>query len=123
MKYHRLHITTDGTFEMYDSISKLLNLNPMPAEDERFGSSFSIWTYGFDIDGEQEYFDFINVFLDILEPSFSALEQFGIYKDDIIFWVNYEYSDQCAMSFHPKEMKRLGELGIGLNIDCFKIKN
>lgn len=62
--------------------------------------------------------DFINVLLDILEPNFSKLKVLGIEKHDILLWLVYEYQHQCAMSFHPEEMERLGKSGIALNIDC-----
>ena len=43
----------------------------------------------------------------------------GMYTDThkILFWMLYEYDQQCSMEFHSQEMKRLGESGIHLNID------
>lgn len=123
MKYHRLHIDTDGTFEKFDKISKLLRLEPMPVDKEiKFDEPYSLWTYEVITADEDEYFDFINKFLDILEPKFADLEILGVNRDDILFWIMYEYNQQCAMEFHPQEMKRLGESGIHLNIDCFQLK-
>jgi len=124
MKYYRLHIDTDGTFDQYDKISKLLGLEPMPVDKEsKFGEPYSLWTYRVDTTDEDDYFDFINKFLDILEPKFADLEMLGIKRDDILFWLLYEYDQQCAMEFHPKEMMRIGNCGIHLNIDCWQLSN
>ena len=82
-----------------------------------------IWTYAFDEEYEAPNYDFINQFLNIIEPHFIELQNIGINKQDILIWLNYEYDQQCAMEFHPEEMKRLGESGIVMNIDCFQIKH
>jgi len=76
-----------------------------------------------DEDDEAPYFDFINVFLDALEPKIDELLKLGVTKDDITFWLLYEYDQQCGMEFHPQEMKRLGESGIVLCIDCWQTKD
>ena len=124
MKYHRLHIDLDGTVETYNKITQLLELEPATIDmDSKFGQTYSLWTYEVDINDEDEYFDFINTFLDILEPKFTALEELGVKKNNILFWLIYEYDQQCAMEFHPQEMKRLGESDIHLNIDCWAIKS
>ncbi len=121
MKYHRLYIDTDGTIETYDKITKLLGLEPSEIDKKsKFGQPYSLWTYEVVTDDEDAYFDFINKFLDILEPRFSELETLGVTKDNILFWLLYEYDQQCAMEFHPQEMKRIGESGIHLNIDCWQ---
>lgn len=81
-----------------------------------------MWFYRVTEDEEGPSFDFINNFLDIIEPNYTELTKLGVTKDDILFWLVYEYDQQCAMEFHPQEMKRLGESGIGLNIDCHQRK-
>jgi hypothetical protein len=119
MKYHRLHIETDGTVDNYNEISRLLCVQPTDFPKSKFNDNpFDTWTYTVDIADEEPYYDFINRFLDILEPKFSDLEKLGVTKDKIIFWLVYEYYAQCSISFDPHEMKRLGESGIALNIDC-----
>lgn len=80
-----------------------------------------MWTYTVDTDDEEPYFDFINKFLDILEPKFNELNELGIDKSNITFWLLYEYDQQCGLEFHPQEMKRLGESGIVLCIDCWQL--
>jgi hypothetical protein len=68
---------------------------------------------------EDEYIDFINIFLDLIEPNMTKLKELNISIEDILIWQLYEYEHQCALSFTPQEMKRLGDLGIHLNIDCW----
>lgn len=121
MKYHRLHIDTDGTFESYNKITKILGLKPAQIDMEcSFGQPYGLWTY--EVDTEDEYFDFINQFLDILEPKFVELKKIGVNKDDILFWLNYEFDQQCSLEFHPQDMMRLAKNDIHLNIDCFPLK-
>ena len=116
MKFHNLYINTDGTFETYQKITTLLNVNPKPE-----GQEFDLWTYQVITDEEHDnYFDFINHFLDMIEPNFEKLEILGVKREDITIWLFYEYTEQCAMEFNAQEMKRLGESGIPLNIDCIR---
>ncbi len=106
---------------MFDKVSKILGLEPMnDGKESKFAKPYSLWTYQVIKTDEDENFDFINEFLDILEPKFTNLELIGIKREDILFWFKYEYYYQCAMEFHPQELKRLGESGIYLNIDCFQ---
>ena len=122
MKIYRLHIDTDGTIENYKNITEVLAVEPRPIDHEsKFGSSYDLWTYEVEEKDQDEYFDFINKFLDLLEPKFSDLESIGVTKDKILFWLLYEYDQQCGMAFHPDEMKRLGKNGIHLNIDCWQL--
>ena len=123
MKYYRISINTDKTVETYNKITELLGVEPMEDTFE-IGSDnqYNVWTYSKE-EGEsfdEPYFDFINEFLDLLEPRFDRLEVLGVKRSDITFWYLYEYDQQCAMEFHPKEMKRLGENGIVLCVDCWQ---
>ncbi len=121
MKYYRLHIDSKGSKNIYNKITKVLGIKPFEDEEEKKSDDFySLWTYSFDEKEEDPYYDFINNFLDIIEPKFAELEKIGILKNDISFWMIYEYEKQCGMEFHPQEMKRLGESGIVLCIDCFE---
>ncbi|MEH0154255.1 hypothetical protein V6R21_08920 [Limibacter armeniacum] len=121
MKYHRLQIYTNGSQDNYNAISKLLGVQPTEFPESKFDNNpFDIWIYSVDIADEDPYFDFINQFLDILEPKFSDLEKMEITRDNISFWLLYEYYEQCGMEYHPKEMKRLGESEIVLCIDCWQ---
>ena len=85
-------------------------------------AEYGVWTYSVDIEDEAPYFDFVNVFLDLLEPRFEKLSEMGIAKDKIIFWLLYKYEHQCALGFGPQELQRLGASGIALNIDCWETK-
>ena len=124
MKYYRLYIDTDGRAETYNSITKILDLKPLKFENTKDSDNqFSLWAYEIQEGDNNPYFDFIHEFLNILEPKFLDLEKLGILKDNILLWLLYEYDQQCAMEFHPKEMKRLGDSGIHLNIDCWQKYN
>lgn len=117
MKFHNLHITTKN-IETYQKVTSLLGVIPaLETED------CNLWTYQVVTDEHNDYFDFINVFLELLEPNFERLKILGIDKEDILFWLFYEYDQQCAMGFSAKELKRLGESGISLNVDCIQKKN
>ena len=123
MKYYRISISTDRTVETYNRISDLLDVQPMEDTfDIGSNNHYSVWTYSKEENENDEgpYFDFINRFLDLLEPRFEQLEKLGIKRSDISFWYLYEYDQQCGMEFHPQEMKRLGESGITLCIDCWQ---
>lgn len=114
MKIYSLHIETNGDSKTFDSISKLLNLKP------EIDYNYSTWSYHVEEKEGDPYFDFIEEFLKLLAPIFNELEELGIKRNDILFWVRYEYQHQCAMEFSATEMKRMGEAGISLNIDCWE---
>lgn len=120
MKYYQLFIDTDNNSETYNSLTKLLGLQPTE-KDKNSKDRYSSWMYMVAESDNDRSFDFINAFLDILEPKFVALEKLGVPKDKILFWMLYEYDQQCGMEFHPQEMMRLGQSGIHLNIDCWTI--
>lgn len=123
MKYYRLYINSKNGFESYSKITEILGVKPTELEIDKSSTDlYSLWIYSIDEEDEGTYYDFINNFLDIIEPKFKELKKFGIKKKDITFWLNYEYNQQCGMEFHPKEMKRLGKSGIVLCIDCWENK-
>lgn len=45
MKYHQLHIDTDGTLDNYNEISKLLGLKPVAEKESKYGKPHSLWIY------------------------------------------------------------------------------
>lgn len=120
--YFSIFISFDPSWETYNNLTQILGVEPMPFERYKFSTSDvpSSWKYQLQ---EKKFddapIDFINVFLDILEPELSTLETMGIKREDIIISVVYEYEHQCNLEFHPTEMKRLGESGIALTISCF----
>jgi hypothetical protein len=120
MKYYQLFIDTDNNSETYNGVTELLGLQPTEYEDGKISKDrYSTWMYMVTEAKTDPCFDFINNFLDILEPKFDDLEKFGVTRDKILFWMLYEYDQQCGMEFHPQEMTRLGQSGIHLNIDCW----
>ncbi|WP_320052972.1 DUF4279 domain-containing protein [uncultured Acetobacteroides sp.] len=125
MKYHHLYIYIDDNIETYNKITDLLGVKPTKFEKYKTSkepdNKYDLWAYSVETEDEEPYFDFINKFLNILEPKFEDLKKLGVKKNDILFWLLYEYDQQCAMEFHPEEMKRLGESGIVLNIDCWQL--
>lgn len=121
MKYYQLFIDTDKNSETYNSVTELLGLQPTEDEKNKDATNrYRTWMYMVTEAETDPYFDFINNFLDILEPKFNDLEKLGVTREKILFWMLYEYDQQCGMEFHPQEMKRLGQSGINLNIDCWK---
>jgi len=121
MKYYRLHIDSKNDSTLYEKITKTLLVNPSELNEEKNSKDlYSLWTYSFEEKKDEPNYDFINKFLNIIEPKLSELNEIGIYKEDITFWMIYEYDQQCGMEFHPQEMKRLGESGIIMCIDCFQ---
>lgn len=120
MKYYQLFIDTDNNSEIYNCVTKLLDLQPTENDNDKVSKDrYSNWMYMVSETKNDRYYDFINNFLDILEPKFCELEKIGVTRDKILFWMLYEYDQQCGMEFHPQEMLRLGQSGIHLNIDCW----
>jgi hypothetical protein len=123
MKFQNIYIHTNSSVEKYNKITEILNVKPTDFYEKTKSiyvnnDYFDVWTYQIISNEEEEYFDFINEFLDLLEPKFDELSKVGILKSDITFWLFYEYDQQCSLSYNSQEMKRLGESGIGFNIDC-----
>jgi hypothetical protein len=102
MKYYQLFIDTDNNSETYNSVTELLGLQPKEDEKDKISKDrYSTWMYIVTELETDPYFDFINNFLDILEPKFADLEKLGMTRDKILFWMLYEYDQQCGMEFHP----------------------
>ncbi len=125
MKYYNLHIDFESSWDTYNQLTNLLGVTPQKYQKTRFYKSDepSIWTYQIEREDEEEYFDFINLFIDMVEPKFDELLKLGIDKENILIWLVYVYTEQCALGFSPDEMKRIGDTGISFNIDCHEIKS
>ena len=119
MIYYRLDIQTENDISKYNEISNLLKLSPRKI-NQKENFAYAVWSYDVEVNDENISYDFINNFLDILEPKFEELEKIQITKSDITFWFLYEYHQQCNMEFNPKELKRLGENEITLCISCWE---
>ena len=125
MKYYNLYIDFEPSWDIYNKVTDILGLEPERHKKGKFDESNipDTWHYQIIADEEKdEYPDFINIFMDILEPNFDKLEELGIYKNNILIWMNYIYKHQCSLGFNPDELERLGKHGIALNIDCFENK-
>lgn len=80
-----------------------------------------IWGYELIEKCEDDYIDFINIFLDILQNKYQYLKELGIERGNIIIWMTYAYEHQCNLQFKPKDLKRLGDNGIKLCISCYDV--
>ncbi len=122
-----LHVSADDSQRACDAVSALLGINPTELDPACLGETPhedphipAIWTYQInDKEADGPSFDFINHCLDFLEGKREQLASLGVAEGGIGIWLNYEYEHQCSMSFNAQEMKRLGENGVHLNIDCF----
>lgn len=119
MNYYRLDIQTENSISKYNAVSNLLQLSPREV-DQKENFAYTVWSYEVEVNDEDNSYDFINNFLNILEPKFDGLDKIQITKNDITFWFLYEYDQQCNIEFNPKEMKRLGENEITLCISCWE---
>lgn len=107
---YRLQIRC-STDEQVRKVSSILNREPA----EPMGNT---WLEVEEKKGD-EYFDFINQFLDILEGKYEQLQSVGVHREDISVWFLYQYEDQCNMEFLPSDLKRLGTNRISLCISCW----
>jgi len=125
MKYYNLYIAFESNWDTYNKVTELLGRNPQKHKKSKFDKNNepSMWWLQLKEDEEGEnYVDYINIFMDLLEPNLESLRKIGIEKKDILIWLVYEYDHQCALSFLPNELERLGKNGIALNIDCLEKK-
>jgi hypothetical protein len=125
MKYQNLYIHFEPSWETYNKVTEIIGQIPQKHTKSKFNQSDepSIWWLQLIEDTDNDInIDFINVFMELLEPNFERLKSIGIEKENILIWLVYEYEHQCALGFNPKELERLGKNGIALNIDCHKRK-
>lgn len=83
-------------------------------------TSINKWYYSVVDKKNDEYYDFINRFLDILEGKYDKLSKIGVNMEDITIWHIYVHDGQCNLEFDPQRMKRLGENGISLCVSCYQ---
>ncbi len=112
---YRLQIKFDPSFhtiETLNSIFGIKNKKGIVYPDE--------WIYEVEENEDDQYFDFINFFLSILEPNFDTLESLKIPRENITLWMLYEYDQQCNIEFSAKQLTRLGKSEISLNVSCWQ---
>ncbi len=118
--YYKLQIRFEPSFETFKELTSILGVKPADNNSENSPDNTpSIWAYYVLEHETDKYFDFINIFLDLLETKFVAIENLNIERKDITFWQYYEYDSQCNMEFDPIRLKRLGDNGIKLCISCW----
>ena len=99
--------------EQRDRISDLLKAKPT----KQMGNT---WCLEIEEKENDDYFDFINHFLGLLNDKYEQLEIARITKEDISIGLLYAYNDQCNIEFSPNDLKRLGESGIRFCISCWQ---
>lgn len=111
--YYSLRIVCED--RLVSEINKILKVE----------SNYPVIGWGYELvqNEDDDYIDFINVFLDILKDKFSQLKNIGIARDCISIWMIYEYNQQCNLEFLPMDLKRLGDDEITLCISCYETKN
>ena len=77
------------------------------------------WGYSLDTKDNQ-YTNFVEIFLKILYDKYDQLERIGINREHISIWIIYEYEEQCNLEFNPDDMKNIGAEGISLCISCYQ---
>jgi hypothetical protein len=112
---YKLQISFSPSKQTLEEVSTILGMNYLSNEAHP-----SQWIYEVERLESDDYFDFINLFLNMLETKYPALEKLNIKRGDISFWMLYEYDHQCNLEFDPQSMKRLGENGITLCISCWQ---
>lgn len=117
--YDKLEIHFDPSIDTFNKLTTILGVQPSDDFSDFSNNIPSSWTYEVVDDKPGQYFDFINIFLDILEEKYANLEKLNIKRSDITVWMLYEYDQQCNMEFDPVRLKRLGDNGITLCISCW----
>ena len=104
-----LKINTDK--DKLNKITSILGISPTSTENNWELSIF---------ENSELYYNAIHYFLDLIELHLGDLNDIGITMEDVSIWYLYEYDEQCNMEFQPKELKKLGDLGITLCVSCWK---
>ena len=117
--YDKLEIQFDPNVDTFNRLTTILGVQPSEIFSDFPNSIPTSWTYEVVDDKPDDYFDIINIFLDILEKKYEELEKLNIKRSDILIWMLYEYDQQCNMEFDPVRLKRLGDNGIKLCISCW----
>jgi hypothetical protein len=117
-KKYRMIIRFESRIEIYDSIQKILDIDPSESfENTSRVADNSDWTYEvIEYEGEPE-FDFINEFLNILEDKYSRLEQLGITEKSIQFDCTYINEVETSLIFDKDSLIRLEEHDILLSVN------
>lgn len=124
MKYFNLYIHFEPSWDTYNCITEIIGQQPQEYKQPHFEKSNipSTWWIQLNQDEEVSPIDFINVFMDLLEPNFEKLNEIEIRNNDIVIWLVYEYDKQCSMEFDSEELERIGRNSITLCIDCLERK-
>ena len=125
MKYQNLYIDFEPSWDTYNQVTAIIGQTPKAYEQSWHEKNKEPSTWCLQIIEDEEkgiYNDFINIFMDLLEPNFDRLKKIGIDKENILIWLVYEFENQCALGFSPNDLERIGRNGIAFNIDCHERK-
>lgn len=125
MKYLNLYIDFTPSWDTYNKVTEIIGRISQKHKKSKFDESdepSTWWLQLLEDEASDIHVDFINDFMDLLEPNFDKLKNIGINKENILIWLVYEYEHQCALGFNPQELERLGKNRIALNIDCHERK-
>lgn len=106
----------DIAFDIHDKAEKLSNVF---GDDPNWVMGYSSFSYRVVLDEIEGYFDFINTFMDILEPNLHHLDVIGIKREWITIWYEKDHEAQNNFEFEPQDLKRLGDNGIKLCISVY----
>jgi hypothetical protein len=119
--YYRLDINTNSSKQSYKFVTKLLGKNPSETKSKiNKNQEFNVWSLEeVSLEGD-EYIDYFSEFLMLLEGKYKGLEELGITRNDISFWLLYEYDEQCNLEFPAEKLEKIGKEGISICISCWQ---
>ncbi len=111
---------TDCSIQIWtNTVNQAIEVQRILGIDSTMPIEYNSWIYKVIIDYNEEYFDFINKFMDILEPRLAALDAIGIDRSQISIWFEQDYKAQNNFEFEPSKLKRLGDNGIALCLSVY----
>jgi hypothetical protein len=85
------------------------------------GREMADGSWGIEIQkGNEDNFDFIRHFTELLESKAEVLKSLSVSTNDISLWLLYEYENQCNLEFSPDQLSGLASKKIALCISCWE---
>jgi len=108
--YYSLRINSNDKV-IYDSLTKSFGE----------GGEMADGSWGIEIEkGDEDNFDFIRHFTELLESKAEVLKTLSVSADDISLWLLYKYEGQCNLEFTPEQLSSLASKKIALCISCWE---
>ncbi|HMX60335.1 MAG: hypothetical protein IT275_03910 [Chitinophagales bacterium] len=108
--YYSLKISTDNLSR--DNLEEIIGV--------KSNCEHATWELEVEEKEEDEYVNFIQYFMDIIEDKLPILDSFGVERESITIWMLYAYNNQCNMEFEAEDLLRLGKNKIKLCISCWE---